>query len=706
MKLTLGTDYFLLNGKPSFLLSGEIHYFRINPKFWRLHLKKLKESGANTTSTYIPWDWHEYEEGKFDFEGRTDSARNLIKYIQLCKQIGLNLIVKPGPYILAEYQGHGLPKWFIEKSSKKSHAIDSNGDIISPELMSYLSEDFMQHVNSWYDRVMPIIYEYQSEKGGPIIMMQVCNEVGVFQWLSSKIDYNLSVKKLYNDFLSNKYYDIKSLNENYKTFFKKFEEIELPTGSIDTIEKYRQYFDLHLFYRNYYSMYIEKLITRIKSYNITVQLTHNVPGWIYGNAAELPMLLTFYSEIFKNQKDIIFGLDHIPEYLSFRNAHADLACNKFLKAMQSKAPIWSAELQAGSREHHVRCYAKEMETFYIASIAHGMKGFNYYMFSQGVNPIGKGYYGNKFYFQTPLDSQSKPSELYNSVKRVNKIITELGEDFLKSKAKAEICVGFYQPYFMTEFISSQIGKESKLDVNNLGLFLDPRFLREEVLFNGLLRSLQTLNIEYDLYDLQNRNYEQIASYKQLWVTSAEYMDVETQKFLIEYVKYGGNLIIYPVLPYKDLYLNDCNLLIKNIGVDVRFIESAKKINALDVNEIFTYFNRKQVYSGNKIKKIAATDENELCGFSKKLGKGKITTLGFSFGYTTEEHLLLIERLLKLNGVEIKNEFRSNDIHFVIRETERFKYVFLINYDNQKKSIFYKKKYIIYPFSYKVIKEKK
>ncbi|MCK7525755.1 MAG: hypothetical protein MZV64_53175 [Ignavibacteriales bacterium] len=74
------------------------------------------------------------------------------------------------------------------------------------------------------------------------------------------------------------------------------------------------------------------MIKKIKTFDINIQLTHNIPGWIYGNAAELPMLISTYEEIMRTRDDIVFGLDHIPEFVSFRNAHSDLACNKILEA--------------------------------------------------------------------------------------------------------------------------------------------------------------------------------------------------------------------------------------------------------------------------------------------------------------------------------------------------------------------------------------
>ena len=112
------------------------------------------------------------------------------------------------------------------------------------------------------------------------------------------------------------------------------------------------------------------LIKKIKTFNINVQLTHNIPGWIYGNAAELPMLISTYEEIMRTRNDIVFGLDHIPEFVSFRNAHSDLACNKILEALQPYGPAWAAEFQCGTREHHVRSDARDLETFYFAIHLH------------------------------------------------------------------------------------------------------------------------------------------------------------------------------------------------------------------------------------------------------------------------------------------------------------------------------------------------
>lgn len=698
-------NHFEKNGKPYFLISGEIHYFRLDVRLWEKHLRLLKQSGANTTSTYIPWDWHEIDDNKFDFTGETHPARNLIKYIKLCKKVGLDLIVKPGPYILAEYENQGLPQWLVNKVSKSAHALDENGDIISADLMSYLSDEYLSYTFRWYDAVMPIIAEFQEKNNGPIIMLQVCNEVGVFQWLLGKIDYNPSVIQLYKNFILNKYHSIKNLNSTYGTKYCSFEELNAPTGNIETKQDYCAYNDFHLFYRHYFALYLVTLIKKIKSFDIELQLTHNIPGWIYGNAAELPMLISTYDEMLRTRSDIAFGLDHIPEFVSFRNAHSDLACNKILEAMLPFGPVWAAEFQAGTREHHVKSDANDLETFYFASLAHGLKGFNYYMFSQGINPNGKGFYGKTFYYQTPLSAKAEKSSLYSSIKKINTFIKKEEVNLLQTVSKAEICVGLYKPYFYTELTTSQLLKAKLLDVGKLGLKYDPRFIREEIFFNGLLRSLQTLNFSYEICDLQTSNAETLLNYKQLWVVTTEFMDEDTQNLLTAFVKEGGNLVIYPAIPTLDLYLNECTALKDEMDLKFNLLESPNKVNFLGIQDVFTVFKEKLIFESNGAIKIAQTNSGEVCGLKKQVGKGSITALGFAFGYTSDEHLHVIEKIISAGKIKKRLKVSDKDIQYVIRKGKKYDYIFLLNYHNEKKTFtLNSKKYTMNPFSYKIIKK--
>jgi beta-galactosidase len=698
---------FVKDGKPYFLISGEIHYFRLDPRLWGSHLRLLKKCGLNATSTYIPWDWHEYAENRFDVSGETDPRRDLLHYITLCRKVGLDLIVKPGPYILAEYELHGLPGWLMDRCTREARAIDENGNVIAADIMSYMSEEFLRYAFGWYDKIMPVIAQHQHSRGGPIIMMQVCNEVGVFQWLSGKIDYNPSVLALYTQFMKRRYGDIESLNTRYGAEYSSFDEVVPPRGRISNRLEYCAYYDFHLFYRSYYALYLKTLTKKIRSFGIDVQLTHNIPGWIYGHAAELPMLISTYAEVMKTQTDIVFGLDHIPEFASYRNAHSDLACNKILEAVQPGAPVWAAEFQAGTREHHVKSDPRDMEAFYIASLAHGLRGFNYYMFSQGINPEGKGFYGKTFYFQTPLDVEAKKSPLYPVIQRCSDFIHREERHLLSSTTKARVCIGLYKPYFFTELTTSMMLKEKKLHVDVLGLSLDPRFVREELLFNGLLRALQTLNVPYDVRDLEACSVEGLLEHRQLWVVTTEFMDAATQQLLGLFVRKGGHLVIYPAIPTLDLYLNSCTEFKDAMELHFHWSTSPNKVSAFAIDDVFTLMKNKQVFEVTDEEVFSTTKTGEACGIRKNLGEGWVTALGMAFGYSTDDHLKIYQKILKMDRIREVVSISDPDIQVVVRRGRQCSYVFLLNYHNQKKSFTVNgKKHSLEAYCHKIIRRKR
>jgi len=108
-------DYhFILDGKPFYVYSGELHYFRMPPAMWDVHLRRAKEAGLNTVSSYIPWSWHEAAEGQFDFTGKTHPQRNLVGYLKKVQAHGLKFMARVGPVSNAEMVNEGIPGWLLD----------------------------------------------------------------------------------------------------------------------------------------------------------------------------------------------------------------------------------------------------------------------------------------------------------------------------------------------------------------------------------------------------------------------------------------------------------------------------------------------------------------------------------------------------------------------------------------------------------------
>ncbi|WP_125605327.1 glycoside hydrolase family 35 protein [Lapidilactobacillus bayanensis] len=152
---------FLIDGQPIKLLSGAVHYFRIAPSQWRYTLEKMIEAGLNTVETYIPWNVHEPVEGKFNFSGQAD----LVKFIELAADLGLYVIVRPSPYICAEWEFGGFPAWLLRY----------------PDMIVRTNTPrFIEKVAHYYQRLFKELVPLQFTHGGPILMMQVENEYGSF----------------------------------------------------------------------------------------------------------------------------------------------------------------------------------------------------------------------------------------------------------------------------------------------------------------------------------------------------------------------------------------------------------------------------------------------------------------------------------------------------------------------------------------------
>lgn len=153
-------DDFYLDGKPFKILSGAIHYFRIPEDDWYHSLYNLKALGFNTVETYVAWNLHEPTEGNFNFEGNL----NIDKFLQTAQDLGLYAIVRPSPFICAEWEFGGLPAWLLNKD------------------MRIRSSDpaFIDMVGRYYDQLLPRLVPRLLENGGNILMMQVENEYGSY----------------------------------------------------------------------------------------------------------------------------------------------------------------------------------------------------------------------------------------------------------------------------------------------------------------------------------------------------------------------------------------------------------------------------------------------------------------------------------------------------------------------------------------------
>jgi beta-galactosidase len=153
--------HFELDGKPFQIISGEMHYPRIPRAYWRERFRMAKAMGLNAITTYIFWNAHELQPGTFDFSGNNDVA----EFIREAQQEGLYVILRPGPYVCAEWEFGGYPAWLLKNPTTMVRSSDPK---------------FMQPTARWIKRMGEELAPLQIGNGGPIILVQVENEYGSF----------------------------------------------------------------------------------------------------------------------------------------------------------------------------------------------------------------------------------------------------------------------------------------------------------------------------------------------------------------------------------------------------------------------------------------------------------------------------------------------------------------------------------------------
>src|SRR5580698_4836306 len=161
-RFVLGQHDFLLDGKPFQIISGEMHPARIPREYWQQRIRMAKAMGCNTIAVYVFWNYHEPVQGHFDF---TTENRDIAAFIRLCKAEGLWVLLRPGPYVCAEWDWGGLPPWLLKIPDIKVRCRDPR---------------YMSAVSSYVARLSKEIVPLQCDHGGPILMVQVENEYGSY----------------------------------------------------------------------------------------------------------------------------------------------------------------------------------------------------------------------------------------------------------------------------------------------------------------------------------------------------------------------------------------------------------------------------------------------------------------------------------------------------------------------------------------------
>jgi len=609
-----------MNDNPFFYFGGEIEYYRIPKDEWKARLSRAKECGLTVVTTYVPWNWHEYEEGRFDFAGETNPSRDLEGFLRTCEELGLYVVPRPGPWICNEWKFGGYPEWFLRDHWPASASLDSTGIPQTGEFktgnwvtdsypaLCYIDSDFREHVEKWYGAVCKVLKGHLSRFGGCVIALAVDNETSfTFNQGAFDSDYNPEVVKLYRDTCG----------------------VSPPRGWPSPIpqnrERLAEVFRWLRFKDSYLADYLSWLGDLLRSNGVDgVPLVSN-------DAVRRFRYFPPINVHEKNERGIWIWGDYYPMVaVAGRVAFFQLTPltliqwplfgTEVLRAAQQSLPPMSMEFQGGwsTRPPFVKPGDTRLLSYY--AMAHGLKGLNYFMFADGTNPEGfelTWHTGRSYDFSAALNENGEPTERYFALERIGRFLKENGGRLAGCSKLSDVALAYYLPYFHAPPRS-----------RGYGLRCDVRQLMEGEFF-GLMRLMNLSGISYELLDIEHADLEKMLEHKAILLLSFDYMNSSTQRKLVDYVKGGGSLIAHPCVPWLDENLNRCDLMNELFPATISdtIEEDMQPLTVGDMPAVAMQGTDEFNLDGLDAQPLALSSRNAVCGYMVKHGKGLGILLG-------------------------------------------------------------------------------
>lgn len=549
---------YFYNHQKRFLNATDYPYFRDKPENWSGRLDKIKSLGHEIVTCYIPWRHHEIETDgirRFDFNGETSPNRNVIGFLQLCREKHLKVIIKPGPFIHAELNYGGLPDWVcpsfnaaIEPMLGASgqpfswggiHIKADGSGLEELPLPAPFDQYFCLEVERWLRIVTEEVIIPFAHPDGPVIMVQIANE-GIYsnyQRAPWRYDYSTSSLRLYEQFLEETYLSLEIYNRRHGTSHQNWQEIHPPQ-----IWNCPLNLSGILFFADwsaYQAYYMRELLTRLRSW-IRVDL----PFVINANP---PTNDPFGVDAWLSRvnPDDLPGLNY-----GFTNwigvACKDESVVERYQLMIKRARGANHEENWGFSKLYEPEFANASVCFYqtLIQIASGATGYNVYtgVETRYSSPDLDLIHQDSYPDSSPIDGNGQSTPKAESVIRLNRFFNRWGNEFLETDPIRPITFGLYLPYAHSAVwvAENDWEKAAALGIPDHG---------------AVLRKFQQLcmknHLDFDFTNLQVVDAANLQKSPTLVLAGGRWMDKTTQEKLDSYVQAGGRLVLIGEIPSLD-----------------------------------------------------------------------------------------------------------------------------------------------------------
>lgn len=529
MQIELDNQRLEIAGKAGILYGGEFQYFRIPPELWESSIQLLAEAHINFVSCYIPWIFHEYEPGVFDFTGQSRAGRNLQRLFELIESHDLAILARPGPYVYGEYQGFGIPEWLRESHPEILMIYETKS---ASREVALNHPVYLQYAQQWLNGVFDFLQPWVDS--GRIVGCQIDNETGLPQFggVEHIGDFNPHTVGLWQAHLASRYRQIAHLNHVWKHTYASFDQVPPPSQG--------QSEDMH--YRHWAVFIEDYLVDHLRSLH---QLT----------AARFPDLFLYTNDPYLNQwpnhspkkaKLMTVGFDIYSKFTTDRISTHDVPFSlslapEFYASINPDRLLMGVEVGAGWFDPRVKVSKEATLQKSMLALLRGTRVLDYYLLHDCIEDDGV-----PWIFQSPLDKDGKTIDRYATVQAVGAFCKDHGH-LLADSEPLHNAIGVlkYIPQNW-DFLRYNYTLFSALDLMDSALI---HFSGLSGVYGGLLEA----GYNPIVHDLETIPMDLLQQLKVVFLASTSMMDRESYQKLLYYVEQGGTLISFGFPPQQDAH---------------------------------------------------------------------------------------------------------------------------------------------------------
>jgi len=644
-RLMIGKDIY-------YPFSVEMHYFRVDKRYWSVCFEKIKRAGFRIISTAVPWNLHQGKNKDIDFNGFQDPRKDLIVFLELAREFGFKVILRPGPWIAGQWKNGGIPDFVLD--DKELLARNAEGNTVSLDemvgvqggkLVSFLHPHFQHYLKNYLKNLIETSRNYIHPRG-PVFMVEFdfetsfCHKTGL-----GDADYNeYIIDKIYPAFLEQKYEDVKQLNSIYKEKNKGFSNVEPPREfkGMD-LKDMPKLFDWIEFREWYLSSFLIEMEELFKSYTVLPLFFRSL---YFKSEHPLPV----FSLTTDGEENHMLGASVFPDGTAF-----DLMQKaRYMRTMTSFP--WAPSFISGNfttdrgKSEQIFPITDGRRRYYLAAgLAGGFKGFNHYMFV-----------GRDHWYGSPVDSDGALGNGFEIIKQLNIAIPKIEVNCLQPDDS--LAAALYRPYQWL----SELPEPKK--VPYLG-----HLIRET--FNGVCRDFGRLHLDHGIGDIDA--VERLEKFKTVFIPVGEIMSKKAQENIIALAEKGVNLILAGLIPQYDETGRDDTTLAKALKMKSNAGDGIDEITVGKTGSFPSYYYGTIRSTDSKSKKIA-TVKNKVVGVLSNRLKGKVVFCSFDLASGGDfRKLAFLESLLQDLKIDAPVYVSDPNIKVIVNKGEKSFVIFVM-----------------------------